>query len=206
MVDSTGSFDLSKRNRIRRMSNTPRSPRSLPVLREIPPPPPFDPANLPAKSEMYWQMARNVTKKVIRAPISIHTWGALRRTILPQLLPDELLRRWKPYQKGECNRCGACCQIQFQCSFMVQEDDHLTHCTIYQSDHAPQACLVFPVDPLDLHMLQREIGNVCTFYYEGEPAPIPRAEYARIIAKHLVEKTRKSWRNRKRRPVFDSNN
>ena len=55
-------------------------------------------------------------------------------------------------------------------------------------------------------MLQREIDNRCTFYYEGEPEPIPRAEFAMIVAKHLVEKTRKSWKNRKRRPLFDSNN
>jgi len=151
-------------------------------------------------------MARNVTKKVVRAPISVHTWGALRRTILPQILPDELLRRWKPYQKGECNRCGACCQIQFQCSFMVRDEGDLTHCSIYQSDHAPQACLVFPIDPLDLHMLQREIGWECVFTYEGAPAPIPRAEYAMIVFRHLVEKGRKSWKNRKRRPALESNN
>ncbi|MCC6744211.1 MAG: hypothetical protein IT175_10145, partial [Acidobacteria bacterium] len=183
------------------MADISRSPRSLPVLREIPPPPLIDDATLPSRPSLYWEMARNVTKKVIRAPISIHTWGALRRTVLPQILPDELLRRWKPYQMGECNRCGACCQIQFQCSFMVQEPDNLTHCTIYQSDHAPQACLNFPIDPLDLHMLQREIGNRCVFYYEGAPEPIPRVEFAMIVARHLVEKTRKSWKNRKRRPV-----
>jgi hypothetical protein len=179
-----------------------RSPKSLPVLGQAPPPPAFNPSEVPAKPSMYWQMFWNVSKKVVRAPVSIHTWGALRRTILPQILPDELLRRWKPYQRGQCNLCGACCQIQFQCSFMVRDGEHVTHCSIYQSDHAPKACLVFPIDPLDLHMLQREIGYSCTFYYEGEPEPIPRLEYAKIVLRHLVEKSR----NRKRRPALESNN
>lgn len=183
---------------------TPRSARALPVLGKVPAPPAFDPSEVPPKPQLYWQMVANVTKKVVRAPISIHTWGALRRTILPQILPDELLFRWKPYRKGECNRCGACCQIQFQCSFMVRDEGDLTHCSIYQSDHAPKACHVFPVDPLDLHMLQREIGGVCTFYYEGAPEPIPPFDYALIVARHLVEKTRKSLKSRKRRPALES--
>jgi hypothetical protein len=184
--------------------NNARSPRSLPVLNQAPPPPEFDPTEVPPRAEMYRQMVWNVAKKVFRAPISLHTWGALRRTILPQLLPDELLYRWKPYQRGECNRCGACCQIQFQCSFMVRDPGDLTHCSIYQSDHAPKACLVFPVDPLDLHTLQREIGYVCTFYYEGAPDPIPPHEYAWIVARHLAERVRKSVKNRKRRPALES--
>ena len=187
------------------MSNTSeRPPRSLPVLGQTPPPPAFDPSEVPPKSNMYRQMVWNVSKKVFRAPISLHTWGALRRTLLPQILPDELLYRWKPYQKGTCNRCGACCQIQFQCSFMVQDDEDLTHCSIYQSDHAPKACLVFPVDPLDLHTLQREIGYVCTFYYEGAPEPIPPFEYARIITRHLFDRARRGLKNRKRRPALES--
>jgi hypothetical protein len=187
------------------MSNsTERPSRSLPVLGQTPPPPAFDPSEVPPKSEMYRQMVWNVSKKVFRAPISLHTWGALRRTLLPQILPDELLYRWKPYQKGACNRCGACCQIQFECSFMVRDEGDLTHCSIYQSDHAPKACHVFPVDPLDLHTLQREIGFVCTFYYEGEPEPIPPFEYARIVTRHLFDRARRGLRNRKRRPALES--
>ena len=187
------------------MSDKPsRSPRSLPVLGQVPAPPAFDPSEVPPKPQLYWQMAVNVTKKVVRAPISIHTFGALRRTILPQILPHELLYRWKPYRQGECNRCGACCKIQFQCSFMVQDEGELTHCSIYQSDHGPKACHVFPFDPLDLHMLQREIGWVCTFTYEGAPEPIPPFEYALIVFRHLVDRTRKSLKNRKRRPALES--
>ena len=177
-----------------------KPPRSLPVLGAVPPPPAFDPAEVPPKSRMYALMTWAVTKKVLHAPFSMHTFMALRRTVLPQVLPPELLNRWKAYRRGECNRCGACCKIQFSCPFVVQDTPELTHCSIYQSDHAPKACHVFPIDPLDLHMLQREIGNVCTFYYEGEPEPIPRLEYVKIVARHLYNRSR----SRKRRLAHES--
>lgn len=177
-----------------------KTPRSLPVLGAVPPPPPFDPNEVPPRKTMYALMVKAVTKKVLHSPFSMHTYMALRRTLLPQILPDELLYRWKPYQKGECNRCGACCRIQFECPFVVEDDGPtLTHCSIYQSPSAPKACLTFPIDPLDLHMLQREIGNVCTFYYEGAPEPIPPFEYIRMVARHVVSKRR----GRKRRPALE---
>lgn len=181
------------------MTQQPYRPRrSLPVLGAVPPPPPHDPSEVPAKPKLYVQMVLAVTRKVLHAPFSMHTYMAMRRTLLPQFLPPELLHRWKPYRKGECNRCGACCNIQFRCPFVVDEPNDLTHCSIYQIDAAPKACHEFPIDPLDLHMLQREVGNVCTFYYEGAPDPIPPFEYVKIVARHMLK------RNRKRRPVLES--
>ncbi|HEY9232804.1 MAG TPA: hypothetical protein VIS78_11680, partial [Blastocatellia bacterium] len=51
----------------------------------------FDlPPEVPSRRWMYGQMFRAVAKKVIRAPFSIHTWAALRRTILSNFLPDNL--------------------------------------------------------------------------------------------------------------------
>ncbi|HWO00749.1 MAG TPA: hypothetical protein VNS63_15930, partial [Blastocatellia bacterium] len=40
------------------------------------------PPEVPSRRWMYWQMTRAVSKKVVRAPFSIHTWGALRRTLM----------------------------------------------------------------------------------------------------------------------------
>lgn len=181
--------------------NTRKPPRSLPVLgAAVPPPPPFDPSEMPPKPQMYVSMVKAVTKKVLHSPFSVHTYMALRRTVMPQILPDELLLRWRPFRKGECNRCGACCNIQFRCPFVIDDGPQLTHCSIYQSPSGPKACHVYPVDPLDLHMLQREIGNVCTFYYEGAPDPISKLEYMRIVVRHLIERNRK----RKRQPALES--
>src|SRR5262245_24659754 len=119
------------------------------------------PPEIPSRRWMYWQMTCVVTKKVVRAPFSSHSWRALRRHILSNMLPDNLLYRYKAYQRGECNRCGLCCRIQFQCSFLVDEGPYNTHCAIYTTPHAPSACLKFPVDPTDLKLLQRQIGNAC---------------------------------------------
>jgi hypothetical protein len=138
------------------------------------------PAEVPSRRWMYYQMARAVSKKIVRAPFSLHTWAALRRHVLSNLLPDNLGYRYKAYQRGECNRCGLCCKIQFQCPFFVDEGPYNTHCSIYTTPHAPSACVKFPMDPLDLKLLQREVGNACTFYYEGAPTKLSVLDFAKL--------------------------
>lgn len=99
-----------------------------------------------------------------------HSYGAARRWVLAQILPDKILYRWKPYQRGGCNRCGLCCKIVFRCPFFF-ENEETTACMIYTSKkHAPAPCNVFPIDPTDLAEVQREVAPApCPFYYEGEP-------------------------------------
>jgi hypothetical protein len=53
------------------------------------------PPEVPSRRWLYWQMTRAVAKKVVRAPFSVHTWGALRRTLLANVLPDNLVYRYK---------------------------------------------------------------------------------------------------------------
>jgi hypothetical protein len=138
------------------------------------------PAEVPSRRWLYWQMTKAVSRKVIRAPFSLHTWGAMRRTALASMLPDNLAYRYKAYQRGECNRCGLCCKIQFQCPFFIDEGAFNTRCSIYTSPYAPQACLKFPLDPTDLKLLQREIGQACTFYYEGAPQKLTILEFVKL--------------------------
>ena len=149
------------------------------------------PPEVPSRRWMYWQMARAVTKKVVRGPFSLHTWGALRRHILSNVLPDNILYRYKAYQRGECNRCGLCCKIQFQCPFFVDEGPYNTHCAIYTTPHAPNACLKFPVDPTDLRLLQREVGNACTFYYEGAPQKLSVLEFIKLYTEGVRQQLAK---------------
>jgi hypothetical protein len=150
------------------------------------------PPEVPSRRWMYWQMTLTVFKKVVRAPFSIHTWGALRRHLLANMLPDNLLYRYKAYQRGECNRCGLCCKIQFECPFFVDEGPYNTHCSIYTTPHAPQACVKFPVDPMDLRLLQREVGNACTFYYEGAPQKLSLFDFVKLytegVRQHLAKR------------------
>jgi len=143
------------------------------------------PVEIASKRWMYSQMTRAVLKKIVRSPFSIHTWGALRRTVLSNFVPDNILYRYKAYQRGECNRCGLCCKIQFNCPFLIDEGPFNTRCSIYTTPHAPQACLKFPLDPMDLRLLQREVGNACTFYFEGAPQKLSILEFARLYAQGL---------------------
>lgn len=152
------------------------------------PPSPTDlPPEVLSRRWMYWQMTRAVAKKVVRAPFSIHTWAALRRTVLARMLPDNLAYRYKAYQRGECNRCGLCCKIQFQCPFLIDEGPYNTRCGIYTTPYVPSACLRFPLDPLDLKLLQREVGHACTFYYDGEPQKLSLIEFARLYTQGVRE-------------------
>jgi hypothetical protein len=149
------------------------------------------PPEVSSRRWMYWQMTRAVAKKVSRAPFSLHTWAALRRTVLSNFLPENLATRYKAYQRGECNRCGLCCKIQFQCPFFVDEGPYNTHCSIYTSPHAPNACLKFPLDPMDLQLLQREIGHACTFYYEGKPQRLSLFEFVKLYTQGVRQQLAK---------------
>lgn len=146
---------------------------------------------LPSRGWTYWQMTLAVAKKFAHAPFSIHSWGALRRALLANMLPDNLVMRYKAYQRGECNRCGLCCKIQFQCPFLIDEGPFNTRCGIYTTPHAPQACIKFPLDPMDLRLLQREIGNACTFYYEGTPQTLSILDFMKLYAQGIREQLAK---------------
>jgi hypothetical protein len=164
-----------------------RDRRVLHVFTNILPQSSTLPDEIPSRSWMYWQMTKAVSKKIALAPFSIHSWAALRRMLLANMLPDNLVARYKAYQRGECNRCGLCCRIQFQCPFLIDEGPYNTRCGIYTTPHAPKACLKFPVDPKDLALLQREIGQACTFYYEGEPQKLTLFDFARLYAQGVRE-------------------
>jgi hypothetical protein len=128
--------------------------------------------DLPALSdrEIYRRKAYIGFRKIIGFFYTKHSYGAVRRWVLAKILPDRILYRWKPYQRGGCNRCGLCCKIVFRCPFFY-EDENTTACLIYTSPkHAPPPCVVYPIDPTDLAEVQREVAPApCPFYFEGQP-------------------------------------
>ena len=132
----------------------------------------FTEPEMPSLSD--WEIHRKKAyitfRKVVGFLYTKHSYGATRRYLLSILLPDKILYRWKPYQRGGCNRCGLCCKIVFKCPFYF-ESDTSTACMIYTSKrHAPPPCVVFPIDPVDLAEVQREVSPApCPFYFEGQP-------------------------------------
>lgn len=121
-------------------------------------------------SQIFQKKAYIGFRKVTGFFYSKHSYGATRRWVLSNVLPDKILYRWKPYQRGGCNRCGLCCKIVFKCPFF-HEAENTTACMIYTSEkYAPSACVTFPIDPIDLAEVQREVAPApCPFYYEGQP-------------------------------------
>ena len=51
-------------------------------------------------------------------------------------------------RRGECHRCGACCQMGNRCRFLYYEDG-LACCKVYDERKSPN-CRRFPMDERDL--------------------------------------------------------
>ncbi|MGH9899276.1 MAG: YkgJ family cysteine cluster protein [Pyrinomonadaceae bacterium] len=66
-------------------------------------------------------------------------------------------------RRGECNRCGACCEILFRCPFLKKHEDGSSACGIYQ--FRPNSCRLFPINRKDIDDVK---GN-CSYYFVDEP-------------------------------------
>ncbi|MFN0124264.1 MAG: hypothetical protein ACKV2V_27505 [Blastocatellia bacterium] len=124
---------------------------------------------IPSDWWVYRKKTEALARKLAGYFYTTHSFGATRRWVLSTFLPDRILYRWKPYQRGGCNRCGLCCKIIFRCPF-YHEDGKTTACMIYTTRHAVPPCVSFPIDPIDLREVQREVAPApCPFYFEGQP-------------------------------------
>ena len=123
-----------------------------------------------SEAEIFRKKTIIARKKIAGFFYTKHSYGAARRWVLATVLPDRILYRWKPYQRGGCNRCGLCCKFIFRCPFFV-ENEETTACMIYMDPkHQAPPCVVFPIDPIDLREVQREAAPApCPFYFEGQP-------------------------------------
>jgi len=50
-------------------------------------------------------------------------------------------------REGECQRCGACCKIAFECPALGHEDNQPT-CKLYKQ--RSDVCKLFPIDERDI--------------------------------------------------------
>jgi hypothetical protein len=100
------------------------------------------------------------------ALMSLQVRGKVRRFIQASVLKedtDALLAR----RKGDCNRCGACCKILFQCPFLGTDAEGQYTCRIYDKRFAQ--CRLFPLHARDL----RELGEECSYTFDAEPETTP---------------------------------
>jgi len=94
--------------------------------------------------------------------------GKIRRFVSANFRREEVVAALT-LRRGECNRCGACCEILFKCPFLKKHDDGSTTCGIYED--RPNQCRLFPIEKRDLE----EVRGTCSFYFIEKPIKLGRA-------------------------------
>ena len=94
--------------------------------------------------------------------------GKLRRFMSANFRKQEV-RESLSLRRGECNRCGACCEILFKCPFLKKHMDGTTTCGIYED--RPNQCRLFPIEKRDLE----EVRGTCSFYFIEKPVKLEKA-------------------------------
>ena len=72
-------------------------------------------------------------------------------------------------RRGECNRCGACCELVFKCPFLKKYSDGTSTCGIYEN--RPNLCRLFPIERRDIE----EVRGTCTYYFIEKPIRLGKA-------------------------------
>jgi hypothetical protein len=94
--------------------------------------------------------------------------GKLRRFVSANFRKQEVVASLA-LRQGECNRCGACCEILFKCPFLKKHRDGTTTCGIYED--RPNQCRLFPIEKRDIE----EVRGTCSFYFIEKPVKLEKA-------------------------------
>ena len=94
--------------------------------------------------------------------------GKLRRAINIRFRKEEVVAKLS-LRRGDCNRCGACCEILFKCPFLKKHGDGTSTCGIYED--RPNQCRLFPLERRDL----QEVRGTCSYYFIEKPIKLERA-------------------------------
>jgi hypothetical protein len=94
--------------------------------------------------------------------------GKLRRFVSINFRKDEVVAQIA-LRRGDCNRCGACCEILFKCPFLRKHTDGTSTCGIYED--RPNQCRLFPLEQRDL----AEVRGTCSYYFIEKPIKLEKA-------------------------------
>ncbi|MBO0721974.1 MAG: hypothetical protein J2P41_14210, partial [Blastocatellia bacterium] len=90
--------------------NTKHSPSRLVQIEQLKRPSPNSADDRPIRGlpvlsdkQIYQKKAYIAFRKITGFLYTKHSYGAARRWVLSLILPDKILYRWKPYQRGGCN-------------------------------------------------------------------------------------------------------
>ncbi len=94
--------------------------------------------------------------------------GKLRRFVNANFRKQDVIESLS-LRRGECNRCGACCELLFKCPFLKKHEDGSSTCGIYED--RPNQCRLFPINKRDLE----EVRGTCSFYFIEKPIKLEKA-------------------------------
>ena len=94
--------------------------------------------------------------------------GKIRRFVNTNFRKQEMIAALA-LRRGECNRCGACCELLFKCPFLKKQPDGTTLCGIYHN--RPNSCRLFPIEKRDIE----ELRGSCSYYFIEKPMRLGKA-------------------------------
>ena len=94
--------------------------------------------------------------------------GKIRRFVITNFRKQETIASLA-LRRGECNRCGACCELVFKCPFLKKNPDGTSLCGIYEN--RPNSCRLFPIEQRDI----REVKGTCSYYFIERTVRLDRA-------------------------------
>ncbi len=94
--------------------------------------------------------------------------GKLRRFVNTNFRKQETVALLA-LRRGECNRCGACCELVFKCPFLKKHSDGSSTCGIYEN--RPNSCRLFPIERRDIE----EVRGTCSYYFIDKPVRLGKA-------------------------------
>ena len=98
-------------------------------------------------------------------------WGKVRRMYFVYI-NKKYVRRQLLTRQGECQRCGACCELMFKCP-ALKRNNGTALCAIY--DSRSNVCKLFPLDERDIRDRNRIRPNIkCGWQFSnGHPTHAP---------------------------------
>jgi hypothetical protein len=103
--------------------------------------------------------SRNIADARLRAR---QAQGKIRRFLNTNFRKQEMVAALA-LRRGECNRCGACCELVFKCPFLKKKSDGTSLCGIYEN--RPNSCRLFPIEKRDI----QELHGSCSYYFIEKP-------------------------------------
>ena len=94
--------------------------------------------------------------------------GKIRRFVNTNFRKQETIASLA-LRRGECNRCGACCELVFRCPFLKKNDDGTSLCGIYEN--RPNSCRLCPIERRDI----AEVRGSCSYYFIEKPVRLGKA-------------------------------